>query len=174
MLVGGVRRSVGVRGRIHPLLGVAQDLLGRAAAVVVARLGFLGEGHGAARHTIFRNLGCHARGYPGRPIGNRVAPRSPDTGIHPCIGCRADGAGLRFAEEFSPAKQQPRPSKEGNTMITTEVRTPRATTIDTTPASPGRSAEPKERTGHARLGAGSAAARPTLALQRRLITGMVG
>lgn len=57
-------------------------------------------------------------------------------------------------------------------MITTEVRT---TTTATTPTSRRRSTEPKERTGHARLGTtGSVAARPTLTLQRRLIAGLVG
>jgi hypothetical protein len=178
VLVGGVPRSIRVRGLVHPLFGVAQDLLGRTAAVdVIALPGFLGKGHSTTSHTIFRYLGCHTRGYPCRPIGNRVAPRSPDTGIHPGIERGADRANYPYAEEFSLAKQHPDQRKRPMMMITTtttEVRAPRATT-DSTPTSRCRSAEPKERRDYARRGTTTAvASRPTLALQRRLIAGLVG
>ena len=75
MLVGGVARGLRLRGRRHAPFGVAQDLLGRGAAVAVPGLLprlFLGQRHGPACYMIFGNLGRHIRGYPGGPIANRA------------------------------------------------------------------------------------------------------
>jgi hypothetical protein len=73
VLIGDVPRSMRLRGLRHPLLGVAQNLLGRAAAVgVVVLLGpLVGHGHSTTGYTIFWYVRCHTCGYPGLPIDNR-------------------------------------------------------------------------------------------------------
>lgn len=72
MLIGGIPRRIRLRGLGHPLFGVAQYLLGRAAAVgTVALHGLLlGQRHSTSSHPTFWYLG-HTGGYPGRPIDNR-------------------------------------------------------------------------------------------------------
>jgi hypothetical protein len=72
VLIGGIPRSIRLRGLGHPLFGVAQYLLGRAAAVgTVALHGLLlGQRHSTSSHPTFWYLG-HTGGYPGRPIDNR-------------------------------------------------------------------------------------------------------
>ena len=72
MLIGGIPRRIRLRGLGHPLFGVAQYLLGRAAAVgTVALHGLLlGQRHSTSSHPTFWYLG-HTGGYPGRSIRNR-------------------------------------------------------------------------------------------------------
>jgi hypothetical protein len=81
VLIGHIPGRIRLRGLGHPLFGVAQDCLGGSAAIdVVALPGLLlGQRHSATRHTIFRYLGCHTGGYPGRPTGNH-SPDRPTPG----------------------------------------------------------------------------------------------
>jgi hypothetical protein len=72
VLIGGIPRSIRLRGLGHPLFGVAQDLLGRATAVVALALHglLLGQRHSTSSHPTLWYLG-HTGGYPRRPTGNR-------------------------------------------------------------------------------------------------------
>lgn len=94
-LLGGIARCWRLGGLVHPLLGVTQDLLGRAAGIVALAC-LLGKRHSAACDMIFGYLGRHTGGYPGRPTGN---PVPPDRG-NPRVDRRGRPPPGHFAEQM--------------------------------------------------------------------------